>query len=370
MAAAPKPAIALVDARDADQWGKWTAELGWQLVAPPVDAQATPDSRALALADAVRAAIANGSADAAHVYLAGRGGDAPMVFYIVSREPDLWAAGLALGGSPKAALAGAVYAVNFTNAPVLWISDGAGDAELAARLKSAGVNIEWHDAKAVTIAKFFDDLGSRTRPEFPSTADCETNTAQFAHCYWMEPTRFDGGERNDLLPGTRVKDGSGASLDLGGFGYKLSDSGPGVLISYLPQEYFGPLKTGDRLIELDGAAIKNAQEFNERLNAMHAERPVVATIQRGKERIRLDTRVVLPRAEAVATARVQGRYDPESKTVRIISRSVAEMRLKIPPQWVPSDLYWNGLELENLAKPGCYLLTIEKELMNARACPQ
>jgi hypothetical protein len=46
------------------------------------------------------------------------------------------------------------------------------------------------------------------------------------------------------------------------------------------------------------------------------------------------------------------------------------MRVNIPPQWVPADLYWNGLSIEDLAKPGCYLLTIDKELLNAAPCAQ
>jgi hypothetical protein len=294
-----------------------------------------------------------------------------MVFYIVSRVPDLWAAALALGGSPKPALAaGRLFAANFTNTPVIWVSDAAGDSELAARLKSAGLNLEWRNAKDVTIAAFFQDLGRRSRTDYPNVADCETNTAKFAHCYWIEPTRFDGGERNDVLPRTRIIDGSGASLDLGGFGYKLTDPGPGVLISYLPKDYSGPLKTGDRLVELEGQPLTDAGDFDARLNKMFAERPIAVLIQRGKERMRLDTRVILPRPDTFVTARVEGRYDPEFKIVHILSRSIAEMRVTIPPQWVPSDLYWNGLAIEDLAKPGCYLLTIDKELLNAAPCPQ
>jgi hypothetical protein len=78
----------------------------------------------------------------------------------------------------------------------------------------------------------------------------------------------------------------------------------------------------------------------------------------------------LPRPDAFLTARVQGKYDPEAKTVQILSRSITEMRVTIPPQWLPADLYWNGLVIENLAKPGCYLLTIDKELLNAAPCSQ
>jgi len=369
--AQPKPAVVLPDPRDAATWQKWTAELGWQVIAPAIDSKIDADARAIAVADAVHAAIANSTADAKHIYLAGRGADAALVFYIVSRVPDLWSAGLALGGSPKPALAGGrVFGANFTNTPVLWISDAPGDGELASRLKSAGLNLEWRDAKGVTIAKLFEELGRHARNDFPSVADCETNTAKFAKCYWLEPSKFDGGERNDVLPNTRVIDGSGASLDLGGFGYKLTDAGPGVLISYLPQDYIGPLKTGDRLIELDGAPVEDARDFDARLNKMYAEKTMVALIQRGKERLRLDTRVIMPRPDAMVTARVQGKYDPEFKTVQIMSRSVSELRVTIPPQWTPAGLYWNGLAIEDLAKPGCYLLTIDKELMNAAACSQ
>ena len=367
----PKPAIVLPDPRDTAQWQKWTSDLGWQVIAPAIDPKSDADTRSTAVADAVRAAIKNSTVDPAHIYLAGRGDDAALVFYVISRVPDLWTAGLALGGSPKPALAaGRIFAANFTNTPVLWISDAPGDAELASRLKSAGLNLEWRDAKGVTIAKFFEDLGKRARAEFPSVADCETNTAKFAQCYWIEPTKFDGAERNDVLPNTRTLDGSGASLDLGPFGYKLTDPGPGVLISYLPKEYSGPLRTGDRLIELDGQPVQDARDFDARLNRMYAAKPMVALVQRGKERLRMDTLVILPRPDGLVTSRVQGRYDAEFKTVQIISRSVTEMRVNIPPQWAPSDLYWNGLSIEDIAKPGCYLLTIDKELLNAAPCPQ
>jgi hypothetical protein len=369
--AQPKPAIVLPDPRDSATWQKWTLELGWQVIAPAIDPKTDADTRAIAVADAVRAAIGSSTVDPAHVYLAGRGEDAALVFYIVSRVPDLWAAGLALGGSPKPALAaGRVFAANFTNTPVLWISDGPGDGELASRLKSAGMNLEWQDAKGVTIARFFEELAKFAHNDFPSIADCETNTAKFAKCYWLEPAKFDSEERNEVLPNTRVINGSGASLDLGGFGYKLTDPGPGLLISYLPKDYSGPLKTGDRLVELDGQPIEDARDFEGRLNKMYTEKLMVAMIQRGKERLRLDTRVNLPRPDAVVTARVQGKYDAEFKTVQIVSRSVSEMRVTIPPQWVPADLYWNGLEIENIVKPGCYLLTIDKELLNAAPCPK
>jgi predicted esterase len=365
----PKPAVALVDPADAQQWRKWTQELGWMAIVPTVPEDANADARVEAVAAAVKAAIKDGGADPAHIYIVGRAEAAAAVFYAVSRIPDLWAAALALGGSPKPALdTGRIFAANFTDTPVLWISEGGGDAELAAQLKSAGLNLEWRNAKNMSVAQVFGDLLKHTRKPFPDDADCETNSPTFAHCYWMEPTKFDVYERNEVLPLSRVILGSGASLDLGEFGYKTDDPGPGVLISVLPKDYSGPLKIGDRLIELDGQPIANARDYADRMNKMYAEKQMAGIVQRGKEKLRFETRVVLPRPDALVTARVQGKHDPEDKTIQIISRSVAELRVTIPPEWVPADLLWNGVVLEDLAKPGCYLLTMDQELLNAAPC--
>jgi hypothetical protein len=365
----PKPAIALVDPADATQWRKWTQELDWQLIVPTVPNGANADVRVEAVVTAVQAAIKDGAADPAHIYLAGRTEAAAAVFYAISRVPDIWAAGLALGGSPKPALdTGRIFCANFTNTPVLWVGDGAGDPELATQLKSAGLNLEWRSAKNVSIAQVFAALFQHTRKEFPDDADCETNAPKFAHCYWMEPTKFDVAERNEVLPPSRITLGSGASLDLGEFGYKIDDPGPGVLVSILPKDYSGPLKIGDRLIELDGQPIADARDYASRMNKMYAEKQMAGMVQRGKEKLRFETRVILPSPDAFATARVQGKHDSEDKTIQIISRSVTELRVTIPQEWLPADLYWNGVSLEDLSKPGCYLLTIDQELLNAAPC--
>src|SRR5437764_754558 len=96
---------------------------------------------------------------------------------------------------------------------------------------------------------------------------------------------------------------------------------------------------------------------------------VTAMVQRGKERIRVDTRVMLPHRETLVTARVQAKYLAEEKHIEIISRTVTEMKVTVPQQWVPADIYWNGLSLEGVEKPGCVLLTIDKEILHAAACP-
>src|SRR5271157_5953071 len=343
---AKSPAIVLVDGADAAQWQAWTKDLGWQVIAPSADAaNANIDVRVQTLASAVEAAIRNAGVDAARVYLAGRGSAAAVVFYAISRVPDLWAAGIALGGSPKPAVdTNRLFAANFTNAPVLWIGE-TGDQALAEKLKSAGLNLEWRLAKGVTNADVFEWLAGHQRDEFPAAIDCETNSPTFARCYWIRMTKFDARERNDVLPSTRMAGGSGAALDLGDFSYSAADLGPGVLVSHLPGKYSGPLKMGDRIVALDGKPIQDARQFAETMEQIAEEKPAVALVQRGKERIRVDTRIVLPKRDSAVTARVQA-----------------------PSAWTPATLYWNGLSLQDLKTPGCYALTVEKELLHAAPC--
>ena len=60
------------------------------------------------------------------------------------------------------------------------------------------------------------------------------------------------------------------------------------------------------------------------------EKPVTVTVQRGKERVRVETRIVLPRREAGITARVEAQYLPADKEIQIVSRTVTEMRVTLP----------------------------------------
>jgi hypothetical protein len=368
-APAKSPAIVLVDGADAAQWQTWTKDLGWQVIVPAGDAaNANPDVRVQALASAVEAAIRNSGVDAAHVYLAGRGGGAAVVFYAISRLPDVWAAGIALGGTPKPAVdTNRLFTANFTNAPVLWIGE-AGDQALAEKLKSAGLNLEWRLANGTTNGDVFEWLAGHQREEFPAAIDCETNSPTFARCYWIRMAKFDPSERNDVLASTRVVGGSGAALDLGAFGYSVTDPGPGVLVSHLPEKYSGPLKMGDRIVALDGKPIQDARQYAETMEKIVEEKAVVALVQRGKERIRVETRVVLPKRDSAVTARVQAHYSPAEREIQIISRTVTEMRVTVPPAWTPATLYWNGLSLQDLKTSGCYALTVEKELLHASSC--
>jgi predicted esterase len=363
------PAIALLDPSDAADWQNWTKSLGWRVLAPSTKPEANIDTRAQDLAAVIQAAVKDSGVDPARVYLAGRGDAAAAVFYAISRIPDLWAAGVALGGGPKPAIdTNRLFTANFTNSPVLWISNGPDDEALAKNLEAKGLNVEWRNAGGATTASMFEWLARHTHEDFPASVDCETNSPQLARCFWVQMTKFDATARNDVLPSSLVPGGSGASLDLGEFGYRAGDPGPGLLVSLLGPKYSGPLKMGDRIVALDGRPIENARQFVETMEKIDRERPAVAMVQRGKEHVRIETRIIVPRRDAVVTARVQAKHNPEDNSIEIISRTATEMKVTIPPHWVPATLFWNGLSLQDLKAPGCYVLRTEKELLHAFPC--
>ena len=367
---AKAPVIALLDSGDQSQWQSWTKDTGFQVITAAAEPNSAIDTRVQALEKAVLAAIQNGSADSSRVYLAGRGEAAAAVFYTISRMPDLWAGGVAIGGSPQAAMdSGRFYTVNFSNVPVLWVGAAPDDRTKADRLRELGLALEFRPADSTTVGAILQWLAPHTRAEYPDAIDCETNSQAFARCYWIQMTKFDAAERNDVLASTLVRPVLSAALDLGGFGFKKDEPGPGVLVSYLPPKYSGPLKMGDRIVALDGREIPDAARYVELMARVSEEREAVAMVQRGKEKIRIETRIVLPKPAPVTTARVQAKYLPEEKEIQIVSRTVTEMRVEIPAQWVPAVLNWNGVPVENMNAAGCRLLTIEKEIEKASGCP-
>ena len=99
-----------------------------------------------------------------------------------------------------------------------------------------------------------------------------------------------------------------------------------------------------------------------------ATRNAVVMVRRGKDRIRIETRIVVPRREPVITARVKAEYMPDYHQIVLISRAITEMRVTIPAEWLPADLLWNGLTIENVKAAGCYTLKLEKELLHAGPC--
>ena len=112
----------------------------------------------------------------------------------------------------------------------------------------------------------------------------------------------------------------------------------------------------------------NAKQFQEILEKVSDEGHTVATVQRGKDRVRIETRFTVPRRDATVSARVQAEYLPAEKVIQIISRTVTEMKVTVPPESVPGSLLWNGLTLEDLKEPGCWSLTMQKEILHAEKC--
>jgi predicted esterase len=366
---AKPPALAVLDASEAGQWQALAKGAGWRLVTAPVG-QSDIELRIKALESAVQDEVKSSAADPQRVYLVGKDSEAASVFYTISRVPDLWAAAVALGGSPQPAIeSGRLFAANFSNVPVLWISPGAEDHAIADRLKAAGLNLEWRSASAVSPASVLEWLAGHRGREFPISIDCETDSPSYGRCYWLQMTKFDPGERNDVLPVTRVTPATRAALDLGGFGYKTDDPGPGVLISWLPEKYSGPLKLGDRIVELSGKPISDGRDYAQKMAQISGEKAATVMVQRGKSRLRLETRIILPKSGSAATARVQAKFLPEDKEVEIITRTVSEMRVTLPAEWLPAKLSWNGTDLETAERPGCRLLTEEKEILRSEPCP-
>jgi hypothetical protein len=365
----PVPAIALVDSSDAPQWQSLLEGTGWQVISAPLAADANIDQRVQALALKVAEAVKAGKVDLKRIYVAGRGDSSSLVFYAIARIPDRWTAGVAVGGSPKGALdTNRVFTANFTDTPVLWASNGPNDADYANRLKLAGLNLEWHTSAALNNQAVLQWMAAHVRADYPLAVDCETNSPAFASCYWVQPAKFDPAERNDVLPMTLIPADAGSALDLGGFGYRADDPGPGVTVAFLPEKYRDPLRVGDVLEALDGKPIENARQLMQIMEKADATRNAVVMVRRGKDRIRIETRIVVPRREPVITARVKAEYLPDDHQIVLISRAITEMRVTIPAEWLPADLLWNGLTLENVKAGGCYTLKLEKELLHAGPC--
>jgi len=362
-AAAPVDAIREFAAR----WQPLAASLGWRLAVPWTagGAPAWTDFGVKALEAVVEDCRKRAPVDPSRVYLAGAGDGASEVFYAAVRSPDVWTAALAIQGNPKTAIdTNRLFAANTTATPVLWVVGPESAAEarsLRDRLAAASYNLELLAAENPDPQQIFGWLAGRKRDPAPVKIDCETGSPAFGRCWWLEVVKFDPALRNDVLRSSRVPPGSGAYLDLGGFGFNAAEPGPGVLVSWLPPGYAGPLKPGDRIVTVAGRALKDAHDYIEFMDAAEA-RPAAVLLQRGKERMRFETRIVLPRREETWTARVQAELLPDLREVQIISRGAAEMRVNLPSAWLPVRLNWNGTELGEVKGAGCLLLTAPSSL--------
>ncbi|HTQ53842.1 MAG TPA: hypothetical protein VMI94_05235 [Bryobacteraceae bacterium] len=368
--AAKTPLLVLLGG-DAQLWQASCAERGWQFLDPwrGLTGKNT-DERIKALAGDVSEAVKRSSADPERVYLAAQGNAAAALFFVAARLPDVWAAAVAVGGSPRAAIdTNRLFAANTTNLPVLWLFANKADEPLGKKLQEAGFNLEWREAASAKPPEIFDWLAGHKRDPFPTTADCETGTPVYTQCYWIEVTRFDTAERNDVLDSTRVEPlGSNAALAIGPFGYDPGAAGPGVVVASLPEKYSGPLKVSDRIIELGGKPIRDAADFAQILYRTFEEKPVVVMVARGKEHLRLETKIVVPPRAEMMTARVRAQYLPDMHVVEVVSRAVTQMKLTLPPAWLPAKITWNGTEVADATAAGCWLLDEQKELLTARRC--
>jgi len=368
---AAKSALLVLLGGDTKIWQAACQERGWLFLEPSADSTGkSADQRVKVLAWEVEEAEKRLPVDPNRVYLAAQGGSVATLFYAAARMPDLWAAAVATGGSPRAAIdSNRLFAANTTNVPVLWLFANKDEEPLSKNLQSAGFNLEWREPAAAKPSEIFEWLAAHQRDPFPTTADCETGSPLFTHCYWVEVTKFDPAESNDVLDSTRVQPlGSGARLAIGPFGYNPTEAGPGVLVASLPEKYAGPLKLNDRIVELGGKELGNAAEFAQILYGTFEEKPVVVMVQRGKEHIRLESKIEMgPRAEPV-TARVRAQYLPDLGEVEVVSRAITQMKLTLPEAWLPAKINWNGTEVANASAAGCWLLDERKELLSAKRC--
>src|SRR5206468_6471774 len=259
-----------------------------------------------------------------------------------------------------------LYGANTQAAPLLWVAPAAEVDMFRQKLSQAEFNFE---TRAEAGNDVFEWLAGHQRAPFPATVDCETGTPAFARCYWIEMTKFDPKKRNDVLKSTRVMAGSGASLAFGPFGYDPQAPGPGALVGWLPGDYQGPLKLNDRIVAVAGKELRDGREYAQHMDEIKEDKPVAVTVQRGKERLRLETKILLPKREELVTARVQGRYLPDQKELLLISRTVTQMRVRIPAEWTPVSVSWNGLDLVKAESAGCWVLSIEKDPQEASKCP-
>jgi hypothetical protein len=348
------------------QWYPVAAVRGWNCAMPFVAGVSDGAVKAveLVVADAKKRLP---KIDETRVYLAGLGPGVGDVFYTLSRAPDLWAAALAIQGSPGQAIQSyKLYGANTQAAPLLWVAPAAEVDLFRQKLSKAEFNFE---ARPEAGNDVFEWLAGHQRGLFPATVDCETGSPSFARCYWIEMTKFDPKKRNDVLKSTRVMPGSGASLALGPFGYDPHASGPGAVVGWLPADYPGPLKLNDRIVAVAGKELRDGREYAQHMDEITEDKPVAVVVQRGKERLRLETKILLPKREELVTARVQGRYLPDQKELLLISRTVTQMRVRIPAEWTPVSVSWNGLDLVKAESAGCWVLSIEKDPPEASKCP-
>jgi hypothetical protein len=290
-------------------------------------------------------------------HLVGFGAAVPQVFLAANRLPHLWAGALAIGGDPSPAVnTGRLYTANGKAAPLLWARPAPGSERARMRLTKAGYPLEIREE--ASDGELIQWLAAQRFDPHPRAVDCETDSPQLLRCHWMEVARIDLAQRNDALKQTRVQPGSGATLDLGPFGYDPTDAGPGVEIAWLPEGYRGPLRLGDRIVAIEGKPLQNAAAYAEYLDERRESGEVPLLIERQGRRSRLDAKIVRPPRPAGYTVRIQGELlgTADNREVVLVSRGVSVLRLTPPREWLPLQVLWNGDLLKLGAEHACWEL--------------
>lgn len=357
LAAEPAPMLVFLGPGQ-DAFRAAAAARGWDFASIP---EALPGDPVVRQIEAALAQAASQRAiDPTRTYLIGRGTGAPAVFYTVSRRPDLWAAAVAAGGDVDLAIeTNRLFGAGAQLVPILWAVSAAGQPKaepFRAKLAAKGFDIELN-ATDIGLTGALDWLAGHKSDPYPAKVDCETGSAAFVRCYWLQIEKFDPAARNDVLPQSRVPPGPGAYLALGGFGYHLDEPGPGLLVDWLAPNYSGPLKLDDRILSVGGAHIKDARDYVAFMATQTEERPLGVVVARGKERLRLETRIALEKREENLTARVRAEFLMDGHQLLLITRGVAALRLDLPSYWTPCAINWNGIEAGNAEAGGCWTVT-------------
>ncbi|MCZ2153027.1 MAG: hypothetical protein LC114_03830 [Bryobacterales bacterium] len=355
------------------QWENAVHEQGWNLVLPwSAGAYSFTSDTGVHALDAILDDYATRvKIDRERVYLAGHGDGAPAVFYALSRRPERWAAGLAIGGDVGRAIeTNRLFAGNAAAIPILWVYEEERQALLRQsieRLKSAGFDLSLLAANEFSVKDSIAWLGPRHAEAIPVRVDYETGSPDFTRNRWVNIRSFDFSLRNDALDSTRVDPGTGAFLRLGGFGYDPAGPGPGLRVKWLPNNYKGPLKQEDVIASIGGIMIEDARHYAEFMEAQRESRDVGIILLRNGKAQRIETRIVIPHREETDTARVHGEYLADAGEIMLVSRGVKALEVTVPDAWAPVKLSWNGIDLAERAQAGCWVLT-EGQTEAQRGC--
>jgi poly(3-hydroxybutyrate) depolymerase len=359
------------------QWEAVIQNRGWHLVLPWTESRFSFHSEEglRSIRAVVQDFVQRHSVDSQRIYLAGHGDGAPAVFAAISRMPDLWAAGLAIGGDANLAIeTNRLFAGNAAGTPLRWLYEENREPVLRnaiQRLRFSGINGTFQPASEFRVEEAALWLGQHARTLLPTSVDYETGSSEFRRAHWAEILEFDFAQRNDVLPSTRVDPGTGAFLRLGGFGYDPEGDGPGVPVKWLPPGYKGPLQLEDCIVSIAGTMVQDAAHYSAIMESQRESRDVGIILLRKGKSIRIETRIVIPQRHEMETARILAEYIPEEKEILVVTRGVRRAMLRVPDAWAPVRLSWNGNDLDGRAAAGCWILeSPQNSSSEAGATPQ